>query len=32
MGTWGSVEKDKRLSHATNKWIEFLKEKLTEQK
>ena len=25
-------KKDKRLSHATNKWIEFLKEKLTEQK
>lgn len=25
-------KKDKLLSHATNKWIEFLKEKLTEQK
>lgn len=24
-------KKDKRLSHATNKWIEFLKDKLTEE-
>ena len=24
-------KKDKRLSHATNKWIEFLKERLSEE-
>ena len=31
LGAWCRLEKDKRLSHATNKWIEFLKERLSEE-